>query len=97
MRAVTITVHNNQKLEVFVRKLADGFEVFCAGLVRGRRVLIDHHLTRDDLEGHLKYAKPGDLIWRNAARSEIFEVAIGIEWLMYFAGLKLSVLPLLFC
>lgn len=71
MRAVEITVHNNQTLEVFVEKLQRGFELWAVGPIKGRRVVIYHHLTYDDLEALLEYAEPGDLKWQDAGPSEI--------------------------
>lgn len=71
MRTVSIPVRNNQQLELFVEKLKDGFELWAVGIVDGNRVLIDHHLTHDDLEARLEYAEPEDLVWRDSDRSEI--------------------------
>ena len=71
MRKVVIRVRNNQEIEIFVDRLREGFEFWAVGMVKGRRILIDHHLTHDDLEARLEYAQPGDLIWHDAARSEI--------------------------
>jgi hypothetical protein len=71
MRAVSIPVYNNHKIELFVERLKDGFELWCVGVVKGKRILIDHHLTRDDLEARLEYARHEDLIWRDVTRSEI--------------------------
>jgi hypothetical protein len=71
MRTVAITVHNTETLEVFVDKHRHHFEVWLAGPLNGRRTLLDHHLTHDDLEAHLEYASSGDLVWRDAARSGI--------------------------
>ena len=71
MRKVVIKVHNNQIIEIFVDKFGDGFEFWAIGMVRGHRMVIDHHLTHDNLEARLEYAKQGDLIWRDATRSEI--------------------------
>ncbi len=72
MRTTAITVHNNQTLEVFVEKRKDGFELWMVGPMKANdRAVLDHHLTHDDLEARLVYAKPGDLIWRDAAASEI--------------------------
>ena len=72
MRTTVITVHNNQTLEVFVEKRKDGFELWMVGPMKANdRAVLDHHLTHDDLEARLAYAKPGDLIWRDAAASEI--------------------------
>lgn len=71
MRTAAITVHNNQRLELFVEKLKDCFEVWVVGPVKGHRVMLDHHLTHDDLEAHLQYARLGDLVWHDAVCSEI--------------------------
>lgn len=83
MRAVTIPVYASKKLDLFVERLKDGFELWAVGIVKGQRVLIDHHLTRDDWETKLEYAGPEDLIWRDAAHSEIpaqkHKLAIGGE------------------
>jgi len=71
MRTVAIPIRNTQKVEVFVEKHADYFELWIVGLVKERRMVLSHHLTRGDLETHLEYARPEDLIWRDAERSEI--------------------------
>jgi hypothetical protein len=71
MRTASIKIHNNQVLEVFVEKRKSGFEVWVIGPVKGCRVILSHHLTHDDLEAELEYARAGDLIWRNAVPSEI--------------------------
>lgn len=71
MRSTAIMVYNNRKSEVFVEKRKDGFELWTAGLVKGCSMLLDHHLTHDDLEAHLEYAEPGDLVWRDADSLEI--------------------------
>jgi hypothetical protein len=71
MRTVSIPVYTSKKLELFVERVKDGFELWAVGIVKGQRILIDHHLTRDDLETRLEYARPEDLIWRDAERSEI--------------------------
>lgn len=73
MRTTTITVYNNQRVEVFVEKTEDGFEMWLVGLIKGRRIVISHYLTHDDLEAHLEYALPGDLVWREAMRSKLPE------------------------
>lgn len=64
-------VHDNQELELYVGKLMNGFELWTVGLAQGHRTVLDHHLTHDDLEARLEYARAGDLVWRDAARSEI--------------------------
>ena len=71
MRTVLISVQNDQKLELFVKKLTRGFEFWAVGIFNVDRVVLDHHLTHDDLEARLEYAKPKDLIWRNAEQHEI--------------------------
>jgi hypothetical protein len=71
MRTTVVTVHNNQELEVFIKKQEDGFELWTVGPVKGCRMVLDHHLTHDDLEARLQYAKPSDLVWRDATHSEL--------------------------
>ena len=71
MRSTSFIIHNNQMLEVFVEKEERHFELWMVGTVKDRRVVLDHHLTHDDLESRLAYAQPGDLIWRDAISSEI--------------------------
>jgi hypothetical protein len=71
MRKTIIKVHNNSWLEVFVRKSKQGFEVWVVGMLKGQRRILCHHLTHDDLEQGLGYSKVGDLVWKDAAFSEI--------------------------
>jgi hypothetical protein len=71
MRKTSITVHNTQRLDVFIEKRRNGFQLWIVGVVNGHRVVFDHHLTHDDLEAHLAYAVPGDLVWRDAVGSDI--------------------------
>ena len=71
MRATEFTVHNTQRFEIFVRKRKNRFELWTVGPIKRHRVVLDHHLTHDDIEAHLEYAEPGDLSWRKAAPSEI--------------------------
>jgi hypothetical protein len=71
MRTVSIPISNTQRVEVFVEKREDFFEVWMVGVVKERRMVLDHHLTHDDLEGQLEYARSGDLIWRDADRSQM--------------------------
>jgi hypothetical protein len=71
MRTVAIIIHNGDSLEIFVKRLKFGFEVWKVGPIKGRRVILDHHLTHDDLEAKLYYSKHGDLAWRNAKRHEL--------------------------
>lgn len=71
MRTTAIVVQNNQTFEIFVEKHEDHFEIWTVGPVKGRRVLLDHHLTHDDVEAHLEYAKPGDLVWHDATSWQI--------------------------
>jgi len=71
MRTVVIPAYTSNQLELFVDRLDNGFELWAVGLVKGQRVVIDHHLTHDDLEKRLEYARPEDLIWSDADRSEI--------------------------
>lgn len=71
MRAVTIPVKNNLSVEIFVEKLKDGFEVWGVGTAKEGRMILDHHLTHDNVEARLEYARPHDLVWRDAQLSEI--------------------------
>lgn len=71
MRKVTIPVYNHYNIELFVEKLNIGFELWAVGIVGGKRILIDHRLTRDDLETQLEYVQPRDLTWHDATRLEI--------------------------
>ncbi len=71
MRKVTIPVYASKKIELFVEKRKNGFELWAVGIVNGQRVVMDHHLTRDDLEARLEYAWPEDLVWRDTVHSEI--------------------------
>lgn len=71
MRTAAITIRNNQKLEIFIKKLQRGFEIWVVGPVKGHRIILDHHLTHDNLEARLAYAKASDLDWRDASQSEI--------------------------
>ena len=71
MRTVSIPVYTSKKIELFVEKVKGGFELCAVGIVKGQRILIDHHLTRDDLETRLEYAWPEDLVWRDTVHSEI--------------------------
>jgi len=71
MRTVAIPVYTSKKLELFVEKREEGFELWAVGISKGQRLVIDHSLTRDDLETHLEYAHREDLIWHEAILSEI--------------------------
>ncbi len=71
MRTVAINIHNNQRLELFIEKHKNELELWMVGLAKGHRTVLDHHVTHDDLEARLEYAQTRDLVWRDAARSEI--------------------------
>ncbi len=71
MKSSTIIVHNSRKLEFFIEERNDGFEFWAGASIRGQRVLLGHHLTHDNVEAHLHYFQPGDLIWRDCEPSEI--------------------------
>lgn len=71
MRTTTISVHNNQAIEVFTQRKEEGFELWMVGTIKGNRMVLDHHLTHDDLENRLRYQQPNDLEWREAVQSEI--------------------------
>lgn len=71
MRTVDIIVHRKERLQIFVKKHIGYFELWVAGPIKGRQMLLDHHLTHDDLEACLEYVRSGDLLWRDAERTEI--------------------------
>src|SRR4051812_33293251 len=71
MRSTAFPIHNTNQLEAFVKRRRGFFEFWAVGLVKGRRLVLDHHLTHDDLETNLAYAEPGDLGWRDVAESDI--------------------------
>jgi hypothetical protein len=71
MKTVAITIHEDTKVELFVEKRENGFEVWIVGPVQERRAVLDHHLTHDNLEARLHYETVGDLVWRKADDSEI--------------------------
>jgi len=71
MKKTIISIHNNQNIEIFVTGDKKKFEVWFVGVCNGRRVILDHHLTHDDLENCLAYAKKGDLQWLKALPEEL--------------------------
>ena len=67
MRTTLIPFHNDQTLELFVQsreKTGKEFEVWLVGQAQGRRIILDHLITEDDIEARLDYARAGDLNWR---------------------------------
>lgn len=71
MRASEIILHNNQTLEVFTQPHDDGFELWKISTIKGKRTVLDHYLTHDDLERRFAYVEPGDIVWRDANPNEI--------------------------
>lgn len=71
MRTVAITIYNTVKFEIFLKKRNRSVEIWLVGPHKGNRMILDHHLTHDDIEKHLEYAQPCDLFWRDAPPSEI--------------------------
>src|SRR2546423_213764 len=71
VRTTVVSVRNGQKLELFVKKQQKWFEFWAVGVAKGQRTVLDHHLTHDDLEAHLEYAKASDLVWRDSVQSEL--------------------------
>ena len=66
MRTTKIPFHNDQMLEIFVRprkKTGREFEMWLVGEAKGRRMILDHLITEDDIEARLSYAQTGDLNW----------------------------------
>ena len=82
MRTVCIPVRNNQQLEIFTQPLKDGYELWTVGAVAGRRTVLTHYLTHDNLEARLEYAESHDLVWCDASPSAIPKEkhAAAIEW-----------------
>src|SRR5580658_10317961 len=73
MHKTHLTVFNNQFVEGYVAQRPEGYEFWLVGIVDGERTVLDHHLTHDDIVGHLEYSKPKDVTWVDAAESEIPE------------------------
>lgn len=73
MDKTRISVFNNQFVEGYVAQRPEGYEFWLVGIVDGERTVLDHHLTHDDIVGHLEYSKPKDVTWVGAAESEIPE------------------------
>jgi hypothetical protein len=71
MKKTTIRIHHNRNIELFVEKRNDGFEIWIVGLFQKKRLVLDHHLTHDDLEARLEYANCGDMLWCEAENGEI--------------------------
>lgn len=71
MRTTSIIICSDIKFEIFVAKREEGFELWMVGPIKGRRMILDHLLTHDDLEALLEYSEPADLIWHDAEHSEI--------------------------
>ncbi len=71
VRTANITVRNNQVLEMFTEPHESGFEFWLVAVIKGQRTVLSHHLTRDDLERRFCYARPADVVWRDASASEL--------------------------
>jgi hypothetical protein len=72
LRGAAIQVHNGRTLELFCRTCSGGQrEFWVVGVIKGRRRVINHYFTHDELEKTLAYVVAGDLEWRDAALSEI--------------------------
>jgi hypothetical protein len=71
LKSVEIIIHDNRRIELFVARHTEGYEVWIVGPFRGRRTILDHRLTHDDLQRYLEYARAGDLVWRNASEAEL--------------------------
>ena len=82
MRTTIIKLRNNQKIEIFTRTMKDGFELWTVGIAEGRRLVLTHYFTHDDLEARLEYARSNDLVWRDAPQSAIPKEkhAAAVEW-----------------
>ena len=74
MRTTKIPFHNDQTLEIFVQPRAENaeeFEMWLIGEAEGRRIILDHLITEDDIEARLGYAQAGDLRWEQSDISAI--------------------------
>jgi hypothetical protein len=72
MRTTRLSVHNNQRVELFTRRRAGrAYELWVVISAGNSRLVHDHYFTHDDLEGSLAYARRGDLMWRDAAPAEL--------------------------
>jgi hypothetical protein len=72
LRSTTIRVQGDRLVELFSRRLDDAKGAFwVVAAINGRRTVISHYLTHDDLENRLSYATAGDVEWRNASPAEI--------------------------
>jgi hypothetical protein len=67
------TVHNNQSLEIFKRRRDDinCYEVWMVGIIKGQRTDLDHFITSENYERFLRYAKTGDVSWKDADDTDI--------------------------
>ena len=86
MRTTKFPFHNDQTLEIFVRpreKAELEFEMWLVGEAAGRRMILDHLITQDNIEARLGYAQIGDLNWEQgdvrAIPSEKTKVALEYE------------------
>jgi hypothetical protein len=83
MRATNLVVHGNQVFEIFTRRATSRLrELWVAGTMKRRRVLIHHYLTHDDLEAGLSYAKHGDLVWADVSPSSIPRRSVDLGFVM---------------
>jgi len=71
IRTTTIRVHGGKELELFVQERVKSFELWTVGTTEGKRQILDHHRTNDDLEKRLYYQRPGDLRWTEAFQTQI--------------------------
>ncbi len=57
MQTTSFQTRNNQTLEIFTEKRSGCFEVWIVGPQEGRRTILNHYLTRDNLQARLRYTK----------------------------------------
>lgn len=74
MRTTSLSVHNDQILEIFIEPREEHpgqFLIWMVGDIKGQRTVLDHLATQDDLEQQLSYIRHGDMIWKSADKLDI--------------------------
>jgi len=74
MRTTSLSVHNDQILEIFTEPREEHpgqFFVWMVGDIKGQRTVLNHFATQDDYERRLCYIRPGDILWRDADNLDI--------------------------
>jgi hypothetical protein len=71
MQSTSFLTRNDQKIEMFLEQHRDCFELWVVGPAGGRRTVLNHYLTRDNLYSRLRYTKTLLLKWTPAGREQI--------------------------